>query len=72
MAKVSLNNLRELKDDWDEESGVPPTEEAIQLAEKILNETPITVALSDGGVRIEWRIAGAQIDITPEGTLELE
>jgi hypothetical protein len=72
MAKIKLDRLRELKEDWDEDGGVPPTEKAIDLAELILNTPPNVIATSNGGVQIEWPIAGAEICITPEGTLELE
>ena len=72
MAKVTLDKLRELKDDWDGDGSPAPTEAALQLAEKILNMQPTVVPRGDGGVQIEWPMAGAEIGITPEGTLELE
>jgi hypothetical protein len=72
MAKIVLEDLRKLKDDWDDDGGLAPTEAALQLAEKILNMQPTVVPRSDGGVQIEWPMAGAEICITPEGTLEYE
>jgi hypothetical protein len=70
--KITLDELRELKNDWDGYGAVPPTEDAIALAELIVNAEPRVVPLSNGGVQIEWPVAGAEISITPEGTLELE
>lgn len=70
--KITLDKLREMKDDWDGDGALAPTEEAIALAEKILNMQPTVVPRDDGGLQIEWPIAGAEICITPEGTLELE
>ena len=72
--KVSLDKLRELQDNWDDEGGLAPTEEAIQLAEQILNTPGQALPLQDGGVQIEWHIGAADVEIviTPEGTQELE
>lgn len=70
--KITLDKLREMKDDWDDDGSLAPTEAALQLAEKILNMEPTVVPREDGGVQIEWPMAGAEICITPDGTLELE
>lgn len=66
-----LSHLRELQHDWDSYGSIPPTEEAIVLAERIINEQPTVVPRSGGGVQIEWP-SGAEIGITPEGTWEME
>jgi hypothetical protein len=70
--KITLDELRDLREDWDGYGSPPPTEEAIALAELIINAEPRVVPLSSGGVQIEWPVAGAEISITPDGTLELE
>jgi hypothetical protein len=73
--KITLDKLREMKEDWDwDDDGIAPTEEAINLAELILNTPPAVVPRENGGVQIEWHCGGedAEIVITPEGTLELE
>jgi hypothetical protein len=72
--KITLDKLREMKDDWDDEGALAPTEEAIALAEQIINTLPDVVPRTGGGVQVEWHSAGADIEIaiTPEGTLELE
>lgn len=70
--KITLDELRKLKDNWDDEGAPKPTEAALQLAEKIINAQPTVVPLTNGGVQIEWPIAGAEICITPDGTFELE
>lgn len=69
-----LDNLRALKDDWDNDGAPAPTEDAIALAELILNTPGHAVPLTNGGVQIEWHVGGADVEIviTPEGTLELE
>jgi hypothetical protein len=69
---MTLDSLRALKDDWNNDGALAPTEDAIRLAERILNSEPTAVPLENGGVQIEWPIAGAEIVITPEGTFELE
>lgn len=70
MPMIRLIDLRRRKDDWDGE-GFPPTEEAITVAEQVINAQPTVVPCSDGGVQINWP-NGAEITITPEGTFELE
>lgn len=72
--KITLDKLREMKEDWDDDGAVAPTEEAINLAELILNTPPAVVPRENGGVQIEWHCGGedAEIVITPEGTVELE
>ncbi len=78
MPDIKLDNLRELKDDWDNDGAVAPTEEAIQLAERILNmmqDTPARVEpCTDGGVLLTWSAPGIEIEttVTPEGTMQLE
>jgi len=69
--KITLDKLRELKEDWDGEGSIPPTEEAIALAERTINSQPAVVPCRGGGVQIEWP-NGAEIGITPQGTFELE
>jgi hypothetical protein len=72
--QLKLDNLRALKDDWDNDGAVAPTEDALQLAEHILNTPGQAVPLTNGGVQIEWHIGGADVEIviTPEGTMLLE
>jgi hypothetical protein len=71
--QLKLDNLRALKDDWDNDGALAPTEEAILLAEKIINAEPSVVPLTDGGVQVEWHCgADIEIAITPEGTMALE
>jgi len=78
MPDIKLDNLRELKDDWDEDGATAPSEEAISCAERILNmlrDVPgQAVPTTDGGVQIEWHARGFDIEfvITPEGSFELE
>ncbi len=70
--KITLTNLRELKDDWDGDGSPPPTEAAIDLAEAILNTPGLAFATPEGGVQIEWHVGDehALIDITPHGLIE--
>jgi hypothetical protein len=68
---ITIRKLRELKEDWDNDGSIPPTKEAIGLAEEIMATAPAAVPLSGGGVQLVWP-CGAEIDITPEGTFNLE
>jgi hypothetical protein len=72
--KITLDKLRALKDDWDDDGAVAPTEEAINLAELILNAQPAAVPRTNGGVQIEWNVGETDvvIVITPDGTMEME
>jgi hypothetical protein len=71
---IRLDRLRELKDNWDHDGAVAPTEEAIALAEAILNTPGQAVPRTNGGVQIEWHCGGGDVEIviTPEGAMELE
>ena len=72
--KITLDNLRKLKTNWDDQGAVAPTEEAIELAELIINTEPVVVPRHNGGVQIEWHCEGADIEvyITPDGVVEME
>jgi hypothetical protein len=78
MPDIKLDKLREMKDDWDDDGALAPTEEAVDAAERILNmlrDVPgAAVPMTNGGVQIEWHARGFDIEfvLTPEGTLELE
>lgn len=70
--------LRELKENWDGDGAPVITEEAIEMATrilKILREEPgQSTPLNNGGIQLEWHSGGVDLEIaiTPEGTLELE
>lgn len=76
--KITLDKLRELKEDWDDDGAPAPAEEAIEMAERVLNmlrdEPGQAVPLTNGGVQLEWHAGGVDLEIviTPEGTVELE
>ena len=76
--KITLTKLRLLEDDWDDHGSPKPSEEAVEMAERILtmlrNEEGHASALEDGGVQLEWNAGGIDIEIviTAEGTLDLE
>ena len=76
--KITLDKLRELKDDWDNDGAPAPAEEAIEMAERILtilrDVLGQAVPMTNGGVQLEWHSGGVDLEIviTPEGTVELE
>ena len=77
--KITLDKLRDLRDDWDDDGAPAPAEEAIEMAERILNRccgtmTGQAVPMTSGGVQLEWHSGGVDLEIviTPEGTVELE
>ena len=78
-AAQRIQELAELKWDWDGEEGRPVTQEAINVTAGLILQamslqaslpTPFIAPLSDGGLQIEWRanVKGKLIlVITPEG-----
>lgn len=76
--KITLDKLRDLRDDWDDDGAPAPAEEAIEMAERILtvlrDVTGQAVPMTSGGVQLEWHSGGVDLEIviTPEGTVELE
>ena len=52
-----LNSFLELEDKWDSYGGVPITNQAVDAARRIINEscrTPEVGPLPNGGIDIEW------------------
>ena len=72
--KITLDKLRALKEDWDNDGAPAISEDAIALAEVILNTPGQAVPTRQGGVQIEWYVGSSEVAIviTPEGTIELE
>jgi len=84
-ARMDLERLRLLGEDWDTYGGHPPTENALATARAVLNYvesafrglateaiTPYFVGpLPNGGVTVEWRKGEDQlgIDVEPTGQL---
>jgi hypothetical protein len=66
----SLAKLRQLKHGWDSYGGLPPTPEAIAVAEILLQPGSL-VPSPDGGLQIEWHQGGYDIEITidPRGSI---
>ena len=55
--RKELENLKDLKDNWDSYGACPISEKAIENAEKILNllaHDPIIIPTPSGTVQLEW------------------
>lgn len=62
------DELAALPENWDSYGGRPPASTAIAVARRLV-ESVSAVPMSDGGVQVEWRGAGLDVEVvvTPAG-----
>jgi hypothetical protein len=63
------DELTALPEDWDSYGALPPASTAIDVARRLV-ESVSAVPMSDGGVQVEWRGAGIDVEISvkPDGS----
>lgn len=75
LAKLSrrFSRLAALEIGWLDGDGVPPTQRALSLAERVLTEllamevpNPRTFPTPDGGIQAEWTIGDREVSVTFE------
>lgn len=82
-AREALDELAQLRQDWDSYGASPPTAAAISAAHGLLSSVAeqyaetsdewvlpwATAPLADGGVQFEWRGPGGaiEVEVTPQG-----
>lgn len=72
-----LSALGELELNWDSYGGLPIHRTAIEAASRLIRSSdrdslmPAVVPLSDGGISLEWRVAGGEFDLVigPDGNI---
>ena len=74
----TLKQLADLKADWDSYDGLPISPTAIRRAEHLLTHlvsegTPLPQVFptSRGGVQFEWKNSSWEVEIAPDGSIEV-